>query len=384
MHINYIKEVLRINQVYVDNSATTKISKQVLEKMMPYLKENYGNASQEYSLGKISKEAIENSRKKIANLIGAKPKEIYFTTSGTQADNLAILGLARANKNKGNHIITSTIEHKAILNSTKELEREGFNVTYLPVDNYGKIDIISLKNAIRSDTILISIMLVNNEIGTIQDITEIKKIAKENNIIFHTDATQAAPHMKLDSSYCDAMTFSAHKFQGPKGIGVLYLKSGIAIENISYGGSQENGLIPGTENVANIVGMAEAFENTQKNIEGINKKEKVLYNYLLSKLKKIPSFVLNGTEKGSIDSIINFYISGIDTKNLMLYLELNGICISSGSACNTKSQELSHVQKAIGNNYPSIRISLNYQNTLDEMDYIYENIIKCINIFHNK
>lgn len=384
MHINYIKEVLRINQVYVDNSATTKISKQVLEKMMPYLKENYGNASQEYSLGKISKEAIENSRKKIANLIGAKPKEIYFTTSGTQADNLAILGLARANKNKGNHIITSTIEHKAILNSTKELEREGFNVTYLPVDNYGKIDIISLKNAIRSDTILISIMLVNNEIGTIQDITEIKKIAKENNIIFHTDATQAAPHMKLDSSYCDAMTFSAHKFQGPKGIGVLYLKSGIAIENISYGGSQENGLIPGTENVANIVGMAEAFENTQKNIEGINKKEKVLYNYLLSKLKKIPGFVLNGTEKGSIDSIINFYISGIDTKNLMLYLELNGICISSGSACNTKSQELSHVQKAIGNNYPSIRISLNYQNTLDEMDYIYENIIKCINIFHNK
>ena len=384
MHINYIKEVLRINQVYVDNSATTKISKQVLEKMMPYLKENYGNASQEYSLGKISKEAIENSRKKIANLIGAKPKEIYFTTSGTQADNLAILGLARANKNKGNHIITSTIEHKAILNSTKELEREGFNVTYLPVDNYGKIDIISLKNAIRSDTILISIMLVNNEIGTIQDITEIKKIAKENNIISHTDATQAAPHMKLDSSYCDAMTFSAHKFQGPKGIGVLYLKSGIAIENISYGGSQENGLIPGTENVANIVGMAEAFENTQKNIEGINKKEKVLYNYLLSKLKKIPGFVLNGTEKGSIDSIINFYISGIDTKNLMLYLELNGICISSGSACNTKSQELSHVQKAIGNNYPSIRISLNYQNTLDEMDYIYENIIKCINIFHNK
>lgn len=384
MHINYIKEVLRINQVYVDNSATTKISKQVLEKMMPYLKENYGNASQEYSLGKISKEAIENSRKKIANLIGAKPKEIYFTTSGTQADNLAILGLARANKNKGNHIITSTIEHKAILNSTKELEREGFNVTYLPVDNYGKIDIISLKNAIRSDTILISIMLVNNEIGTIQDITEIKKIAKENNIIFHTDATQAAPHMKLDSSYCDAMTFSAHKFQGPKGIGVLYLKSGITIENISYGGSQENGLIPGTENVANIVGMAEAFENTQKNIEGINKKEKVLYNYLLSKLKKIPGFVLNGTEKGSIDSIINFYISGIDTKNLMLYLELNGICISSGSACNTKSQELSHVQKAIGNNYPSIRISLNYQNTLDEMDYIYENIIKCINIFHNK
>ena len=244
MHINYIKEVLRINQVYVDNSATTKISKQVLEKMMPYLKENYGNASQEYSLGKISKEAIENSRKKIANLIGAKPKEIYFTTSGTQADNLAILGLARANKNKGKHIITSTIEHKAILNSTKELEREGFNVTYLPVDNYGKIDIISLKNAIRSDTILISIMLVNNEIGTIQDITEIKKIAKENNIISHTDATQAAPHMKLDSSYCDAMTFSAHKFQGPKGIGVLYLKSGIAIENISYGGSQENGLIP--------------------------------------------------------------------------------------------------------------------------------------------
>ena len=167
--------------IYVDNSATTKISKQVLEKMMPYLKENYGNASQEYSLGKISKEAIENSRKKIANLIGAKPKEIYFTTSGTQADNLAILGLARANKNKGNHIITSTIEHKAIVNSTKELEREGFNVTYLPVDNYGKIDIISLKNAIRSDTILISIMLVNNEIGTIQDITEIKKIAKENN-----------------------------------------------------------------------------------------------------------------------------------------------------------------------------------------------------------
>lgn len=376
--------MLIINQVYVDNSATTKISKVVLDRMMPYLKENYGNASQEYNLGKISKEAIENARQEIAKLLNVNTKEIYFTSSGTESDNLAILGLARANKSKGRHIITTSIEHKAVLNSMKELEKEGFSVTYLPVDKGGKIDVATLKNSITKDTILISIMLVNNEIGSIQDIESISRIAKNNGVIFHTDATQAAPHMKLDGRLCDAMSFSAHKFQGPKGVGVLYLKENLQIDNIKYGGGQEKGLIPGTENVASIVGAAEAFKNIQENINGVSKKEKVLYDYIIAKLQKIPGFVLNGKIEDSINSIINFYIDGINTQDLKLYLEMNGICISSGSACNSSSKELSHVLKAIGNSTPSIRISINYQNTLDEMDYIYENIIRCINFLNNK
>lgn len=368
--------------IYVDNSATTKINSQVLEKMMPYLTNYYGNASTTYNLGKISKEAIEKSKEKIAKILKVSSKEIYFTTSGTEADNMAILGFARANKSKGKHIITSSIEHKAILNSCKQLEKEGFSVTYLPVDSYGKIDADTLKENIREDTILISIMQVNNEIGTIEDIEKFSNIAKEKNICFHTDAVQAAPHMQLSVKNVDMLSMSGHKFGAPKGIGVLYIKDGIQIENIKYGGHQENGLVPGTENVANIVAIGEAYSILNENILRIMEKEKYLYDYLLSKLRKIPGFILNGDEKESINSIINFSIDGVDMDKLKLYLEVNGIYVSSGSACNSSQKELSHVLKAINAKKSGIRISLNYLNTINEMNYIYSKIINCLEIFH--
>lgn len=367
--------------IYVDNSATTKINSHVLEKMMPYLTDYYGNASTTYNLGKKSKEAIEKSRTIMAKLLNVKPKEIYFTTSGTQADNLAILGFARANKNKGKHIITSSIEHKAILNSCKELEKEGFEITYLPVDSRGKIDSDTLKQAIRKDTILISIMHVNNEIGTIQDIDELARISKDNNITFHTDAVQAAPHIPLIVDNVDMLSISGHKFGAPKGIGVLYIKEGTIVSNISFGGGQENGLLPGTENVANIVGLAQAYMLTNKDLIKIQIKEKALYNHLLSNLKQIKGFRLNGDEKSSINSVINFSIDSIDMSKLKLYLEMNGIYLSSGSACNSSSSELSHVLKAIGSSHEGLRISINYSNTIYEMNYIYDKILKCLELF---
>lgn len=367
--------------IYVDNSATTKINSQVLVKMMPYLTDYYGNASTTYNLGKKSKEAIDESRRIIAQILKVNPKEIYFTTSGSQADNLAVLGFARANKNKGKHIITSSIEHKAILNSCKELEQEGLDITYLPVDSCGKIDADTLKKAIRKDTILISIMYVNNEIGTIQDISKIAKIAKEKNIAFHTDAVQAAPHMSLNVDNVDMLSISGHKFGAPKGIGVLYIKEGTNINNISFGGGQESGLLPGTENVANIVGIAEAFRLTNKDLTKIQIKEKALYNYLLSNLKQIKGFRLNGDESNSLNSIINFSIDNVDMSKLKLYLEMNGICVSAGSACNSNSSELSHVLKAIGSKNSGIRISINYQNSMYEMNYILEKIKNCVKLF---
>ena len=367
--------------IYVDNSATTKINSQVLVKMMPYLTDYYGNASTTYNLGKKSKEALDESRRIIAHILKVNPKEIYFTTSGTQADNLAILGFARANKNRGNHIITSCIEHKAILNSCKELENEGFDVTYLPVDKYGKIDADTLKKEIRKDTILISIMYVNNEIGTIQNIKELASIAKENNIVFHTDAVQAAPHIPLIVDNVDMLSISGHKFGAPKGVGALYIKDGISINNISYGGGQENGLLPGTENVSNIVGIAEAYRLTNKDLPKIQIKERALYNYLLSNLKQIKGFILNGSESDSINSVINFSIENVDMVKLKLYLEMNGIYLSAGSACNSGSTELSHVLKAIGSSNSGLRISINYLNTMYEMNYILEKIKNCVKLF---
>jgi cysteine desulfurase len=381
MHINYIRRINMEKFIYVDNSATTKINSQVLVKMMPYLTDYYGNASTTYNLGKKSKEAVDESRRIIAHILKVNPKEIYFTTSGTQADNLAILGFARANKNRGNHIITSCIEHKAILNSCKELEKEGFDVTYLPVDNYGKIDADILKKEIRKDTILISIMYVNNEIGTIQNIKELASIAKENNIVFHTDAVQAAPHIPLIVDNVDMLSISGHKFGAPKGVGALYIKDGISINNISYGGGQENGLLPGTENVSNIVGIAEAYRLTNKDLPKIQIKERALYNYLLSNLKQIKGFILNGSESDSINSVINFSIENVDMVKLKLYLEMNGIYLSAGSACNSGSTELSHVLKAIGSSNSGLRISINYLNTMYEMNYILEKIKNCVKLF---
>ena len=288
--------------IYVDNSSTTRLNENVLYKMLPYLKENYGNASTTYSLGKISSKAIDDSRKKIAKCINANPDEIYFTASGTEADNMAIQGVAHRYMYKGKHIITSSIEHLAVLNACKKLELEGFEVTYVQPQKNGIIDVEKIKEAIREDTILISIMYVNNEIGTIQNIDEISKLAKEKGIIFHTDAVQAMPHLKVDVKDIDLLTMSAHKFNGPKGVGVLYLKDGINIENVICGGHQEKGIRPGTENVAGIVGMAEALDITVKNLTKYNKKEKMLRDYLYNILNsEIEGVIINGDKQNRIN-----------------------------------------------------------------------------------
>lgn len=371
--------------IYVDNSSTTRLNESVLYKMLPYLKENYGNASTTYSLGKISRKAIEESRKKIAKCINANPEEIYFTASGTESDNMAIQGIAHKYMYKGKHIITSNIEHLAVLNTCKKLELEGFEVTYVETQRNGIIDIEKIKEAIREDTILISIMYVNNEIGTIQNIQEISKLAKEKGIIFHTDAVQAMPHLKIDVKDIDALTMSAHKFNGPKGVGALYLKDGININNVICGGHQENGIRPGTENVAGIVGMAEALEITTNNLDKNNKKEKTLRDYLYNMLNsEIKGITINGDKKRRINSNINISIDGVDSSELMLFLDMNGICASGGSACNSSQKELSHVLKAIGQENTALRITLSSENTIYDIEKIVYVMKRSVNIIRNK
>ena len=371
--------------IYVDNSSTTRLNESVLYKMLPYLKENYGNASTTYSLGKISRKAIEESRKKIAKCINANPEEIYFTASGTESDNMAIQGIAHKYMYKGKHIITSNIEHLAVLNTCKKLELEGFEVTYVETQRNGIIDIEKIKEAIREDTILISIMYVNNEIGTIQNIQEISKLAKEKGIIFHTDAVQAMPHLKIDVKDIDALTMSAHKFNGPKGVGALYLKDGININNVICGGHQENGIRPGTENVAGIVGMAEALEITTNNLDKNNKKEKALRDYLYNMLNsEIKGITINGDKERRINSNINISIDGVDSSELMLFLDMNGICASGGSACNSSQKELSHVLRAIGQENTALRITLSSENTINDIEKIVYVIKRSVNIIRNK
>lgn len=371
--------------IYVDNSSTTRLNESVLYKMLPYLKENYGNASTTYSLGKISRKAIEESRKKIAKCINANPEEIYFTASGTESDNMAIQGIAHKYMYKGKHIITSNIEHLAVLNTCKKLELEGFEVTYVETQRNGIIDIEKIKEAIREDTILISIMYVNNEIGTIQNIQEISKLAKEKGIILHTDAVQAMPHLKIDVKDIDALTMSAHKFNGPKGVGALYLKDGININNVICGGHQENGIRPGTENVAGIVGMAEALEITTNNLDKNNKKEKALRDYLYNMLNsEIKGITINGDKERRINSNINISIDGVDSPELMLFLDMNGICASGGSACNSSQKELSHVLKAIGQENTALRITLSSENTIYDIEKIVYVMKRSVNIIRNK
>lgn len=370
--------------IYVDNSSTTKINDMVLRKMMPYLQDYYGNASTIYELGKISRNAMDISRNIIAKCINIEPEEIYFTGSGTESDNMAIQGIAYKYKEKGKHIITSKFEHLAVLNTCKKLEEEGFEVTYVDVGESGVIDVEKIKEAIREDTILISIMYVNNEIGTIQPVNEIAKIAREHDIIFHTDAVQAIPHLEIDASAFDLMSISSHKFNGPKGVGALYVKKGIELSNIICGGHQEKGIRPGTENVAGIVGMAEALRITKEQLDTRNEKEKKLQEYFIKKLNsEIEGVTINGDLTKRIYSNINISIDGVDSSELMVFLDMSGICASSGSACNSESKELSHVLKAIGQKNSSIRFTLSSENTFYEVDrivYILKNsidIIKC-------
>ena len=370
-----------MKEVYFDNAATTKLDERVLEEMMPYLKNEYGNASSIYKLGRNAKKAVEDSREKIAKVINAKPEEIYFTAGGSESDNTIIRGIAYEYKNKGNHIITSKIEHPAVLETCKQLEKEGFEVTYLDVDENGIVKLEELKNSIRKDTILITIMFANNEIGTIQPIKEIGKIAKENNIYFHTDAVQAVGIEKIDvvEMNIDALSMSGHKFYAPKGIGALYVSKGIKFQKLINGGHQEKNKRAGTENVPAIVGMGKAIEMAYENIEEHRKKIKDLRDYYISEVeRRIPYIKINGDLEKRLPGNANISFRFIEGEGMLLNLDLKGICASSGSACTSGSLDPSHVLLAIGLPHEiahgSLRISIGKDNTKEEVDYLLDNL----------
>lgn len=374
-----------MNTIYLDNNATTKTDEEVVKSMMPYLLENYGNPSSIYKIGRENRKVIEESREKIAQILNCEPNEIYFTSGGSESDNTAIRGIAYSYKNKGNHIITSKIEHPAVLETCKQLEKEGFEVSYIGVNENGIINLEELKNAIKPTTTLITIMFANNEIGTIEPIEEIGKIAKENNIIFHTDAVQAVGSIKIDVKKLniDSLSLSAHKFYGPKGIGVLYVRKGIKFNKFINGGHQERNKRAGTENVAGIVGLAKAMELAYRDLDEHNKIIKELRDYYVEQVKKkIPYIKINGDMEKRLLGNSNISFRFIEGESLLLNLDLKGICASSGSACTSGSLDPSHVLLAIGLPHEiahgSLRISVGKYNTKEEIDYVVENLVEIV------
>ena len=379
-----------MKEIYLDNASTTKIDDEVLKSMIPYLKEEYGNASAIYSLGRRSRKKIEESRETIAHILNCNSDEIYFTSGGSESDNTAIKGIARANKSKGNHIITSKIEHPAVLNTCKSLEKEGFEITYVDVLENGIIDLDKLKNSIKENTILISIMYANNEIGTIQPISEIGKLAKEHNIYFHTDAVQAVGSEIIDvkKMNIDSLSLSGHKFYGPKGIGALYVKKGVKFNKYIDGGHQEKNKRAGTENVSAIVGMAKALEIAYDNLEEHNKKIRDLRNYYINQVKeKIPYIKINGDLEKRLPGNSNISFRFIEGESLLLNLDLKGICASSGSACTSGSLDPSHVLLAIGLPHEiahgSLRVTIGKYNNKEEIDYLIENLVEIVSRLRN-
>lgn len=367
--------------VYVDNAATTKIADNVLDAMLPFLKENFGNASSIYSVGRESKKAIENARKRVANAIGALPQEIYFTSGGTESDNWAIRGAAHRQAEKGkNHIITTNFEHHAVLHTCEYLEKRGFEVTYLPINEDGFITVQQVKDAIKENTGLVTVMYANNEIGTIQPIDEIGNLCRENKILFHTDAVQAIGnvHIDLSKQNIDLLSLSSHKINGPKGVGVLYMRKGVVIDSIITGGGQERSKRSGTENVANIVGLGVAIKDAVDNIDKKVEKLTKLRNRLIDGVLKISKTRINGSLNNRLCNNINFSFGAIEGESLLLMLDMNGICGSSGSACTSGSLDPSHVLIALGLSHEtahgSLRISLSYDNTEEEIDYIIEKL----------
>lgn len=362
---------------YFDNSATTRIKEEVLTEMFPFLSREYGNPSSLYSIGRKSKRAIEEARKRVASLINCNSEEIYFTSCGSESDNTALKGIAYANQNKGKHIITSKIEHPAILHSCQNLEKKGFEVTYLDVDKDGFVNLQTLENSIRQDTILISVMFANNEIGTIEPIQEIAKIAHKNGIIFHTDAVQACGNIPIDVQKMDIdmLSLSGHKIYAPKGIGALYVKKEIEFERFMDGGHQEKNKRSGTENVAEIVALGKACQIAEKNMEQYQNKLKLLRDYCLEKMKKSFSNIhINGTMEKRLPGNINISFEGQDATELLYKLDEMGICASGGSACSSGDNSPSHVLTAIG--LPSelakgaIRFTFGDFNTKDDVDYL--------------
>lgn len=372
-------------QVYMDHAATTYTKKEVLDEMIPYFTECFGNPSSIYSLSRGTKKAIDKARERVAKCINADEREIYFTGGGSEADNWAIKGIAYAYKNKGNHIITTKIEHHAVLHTCEFLEKQGFEVTYLDVNEEGFVDLDDFKAAITDKTILATIMFANNEIGTIEPIKEIGAICREKNIIFHTDAVQAVGHIPVDvkDMNIDLLSMAAHKFYGPKGVGALFVKKGIRVDNLVHGGGQERGRRAGTENIAGIVGLGKALELACENMEEHNNKLRKLRDKLMDGLLKVPYTRLNGPKgENRLPGNLNICFKFIEGESILLLLDANGISASSGSACTSGSLDPSHVLLAIGLPHEiahgSLRLSLGDENTEEEVDYVLEVVPKII------
>lgn len=371
--------------IYLDNAATTRTAKEVVDAMLPYFTELYGNPSSVYSFSQKSKEAITTARETIAKALGAKTEEIYFTAGGSEADNWALKAAAEAYRAKGNHIITTKIEHHAILHTGEWLEKQGFEVTWLPVDEYGMVRIEDVKRAIRPTTVLISVMFANNEIGTIQPIQKIGELAREHGILFHTDAVQAFGQLpiQVDELHIDMLSSSAHKLNGPKGIGFLYIRKGVKIRSFVHGGAQERKRRAGTENVPGIVGYGAAVARAMRTMEERSKKERELRDYLIDRvLREVPYTRLNGHPTMRLPNNANFSFQFIEGESLLIMLDMDGICGSSGSACTSGSLDPSHVLLAIGLPHEiahgSLRLTLGEETTREEIDYVVESIKKIV------
>ena len=377
--------------VYADNAATTCTSQTALDAMMPYLTGQYGNPSSLYSFGQTAREAIEQARKTVAECIGAQPREIYFTSGGSEADNQAILSAAKAGARKGRrHLISTTFEHHAVLHTLKKLEKEGFEVTLLPVHEDGVVRLEDLEAAARDDTALVTVMFANNEIGTVQPVSEIGAFCRERGIPFHTDAVQAAGHMAIDveAMKIDMLSMSGHKFHSPKGTGVLYAKRNVPVYNLIEGGGQERGKRAGTENVAGIVALAAALKESCDAIEENTAKILPMRDRLIAELGKIPHSVINGSLSSHVPGTVNICFEGLEGDGLLLMLDRNGICASSGSACNAGSVDPSHVLLALGLPYEvahgSLRLSIGEYNTMEEIDHILQVVPQVVETLRSK
>lgn len=374
-----------MKRIYADNAATTRMSDTAVKAMLPFLQDNFGNASSLYGIGQRAAESLQAARKQIAALIGAEQNEIYFTSCGSESDNQAILSAAATGARKGKkHIISTAFEHHAVLHTLKKLEKEGFEIQLLPVGKKGNITAEQVKEAIRDDTCLVTTMYANNEIGSILPIGEIGKVCREKGVTFHTDAVQAAGHLPINvkEQNIDMLSMSAHKFHGPKGIGALYVRRGIPLQSLIEGGAQERGKRAGTENVAEIVSMAAALQEACDNMEKNTAKVTALRDELIAGLKKIPHGELNGSEENRLPGNVSFCFEGVEGESLLLLLDDKGVCASSGSACTSGSLDPSHVLLAIGRPHEvahgSLRLSLNEENTEEDVKYMLEVIPEII------
>lgn len=376
--------------IYADNAATTKMSRSAIEAMLPYMDNIYGNPSSLYSFGQEAKEALEDARARVAKCLGCDPREITFTSGGSEADNQAIFSAARLGERKGKkHIISTTFEHHAVLHTLDKLKKQGFDITLLDVHENGIVTAQQVADAIRDDTCLVTIMFANNEIGTIQPIAEIGKVCRDKQVLFHTDAVQAAGHIKVNAAEqnIDMLSISAHKFHGPKGIGVLYAKRGIMLDNVINGGAQERGKRAGTENLSAIMGMTVALEEAVANLEKNSAKLTTLRDRLIEGLDKIPYGELNGDRKTRLPGNVNYCFEGIEGESMLLLLDDKGICASSGSACTSGSLDPSHVLLAIGRPHEvahgSLRLSLGEDMTEDDIDYLIKSVTEVVTYLRN-